>query len=125
METHLQVICGMGCKPSASMAGVLRGNAAGRGMQIMSPIMLVWTQRCEWSQRSASCACRVPEAPASAQLVCLCRCIDPLDGTTNFAHGYPSFATSVGVLHDGVPVAGVVIEFTGGAPHCSCNFGAV
>ena len=23
-------------------------------------------------------------------------CIDPLDGTTNFAHGYPSFATSIG-----------------------------
>ena len=22
-------------------------------------------------------------------------CIDPLDGTTNFAHGYPSFAVSV------------------------------
>ena len=25
-------------------------------------------------------------------------CIDPLDGTTNFAHGYPSFATSIGAL---------------------------
>ena len=42
-------------------------------------------------------------------------CIDPLDGTTNFAHGYPSFATSVGVLHNGVPVAGCVVEFAGGA----------
>ncbi len=26
-------------------------------------------------------------------------CIDPLDGTTNFAHGYPSFATSIGASH--------------------------
>ena len=26
-------------------------------------------------------------------------CIDPLDGTTNFAHGYPSFATSIGALN--------------------------
>ena len=25
-------------------------------------------------------------------------CIDPLDGTTNFAHGYPSFATSIGAV---------------------------
>uniref|UniRef100_A0A1D2A1M2 Inositol-1-monophosphatase n=1 Tax=Auxenochlorella protothecoides TaxID=3075 RepID=A0A1D2A1M2_AUXPR len=41
-------------------------------------------------------------------------CVDPLDGTTNFAHGYPSFAVSVGVLRHAVPVAGVVIEFTGG-----------
>ena len=41
-------------------------------------------------------------------------CVDPLDGTTNFAHGYPSFAVSVGVLRHAVPVAGVVIEFVGG-----------
>lgn len=41
-------------------------------------------------------------------------CVDPLDGTTNFAHSYPSFAVSVGVLRHAVPVAGVVIEFTGG-----------
>ena len=25
----------------------------------------------------------------------LCWCLDPLDGTTNFAHGYPFFATSI------------------------------
>lgn len=41
-------------------------------------------------------------------------CVDPLDGTTNFAHGYPSFAVSVGVLRRATPVAGVVIEFGGG-----------
>jgi myo-inositol-1(or 4)-monophosphatase len=41
-------------------------------------------------------------------------CIDPLDGTTNFAHGYPSFAVSVGVLRNAKPVAGCVVEFTGG-----------
>ena len=41
-------------------------------------------------------------------------CVDPLDGTTNFAHGYPSFAVSVGVTRAGVPLAGCVIEFTGG-----------
>ncbi|CAM6071794.1 unnamed protein product [Sphagnum tenellum] len=41
-------------------------------------------------------------------------CIDPLDGTTNFAHGYPSFAVSVAVLHRGRPVAASVVEFAGG-----------
>lgn len=42
-------------------------------------------------------------------------CIDPLDGTTNFAHAYPSFAVSIGVLRNAVPVAACVVEFTGGA----------
>ncbi|GAU45230.1 hypothetical protein TSUD_138020 [Trifolium subterraneum] len=44
-------------------------------------------------------------------------CIDPLDGTTNFAHGYPSFAVSVGVLYQGKPTAATVVEFVGG-PMC-------
>ncbi|RWR85721.1 Inositol monophosphatase [Cinnamomum micranthum f. kanehirae] len=44
-------------------------------------------------------------------------CIDPLDGTTNFAHGYPSFAVSVGVLFRGKPAAAAVVEFVGG-PMC-------
>jgi myo-inositol-1(or 4)-monophosphatase len=44
-------------------------------------------------------------------------CIDPLDGTTNFAHGYPSFAVSVGVLYRGKPTAAAVVEFVGG-PMC-------
>ncbi|XP_025643893.1 phosphatase IMPL1, chloroplastic isoform X2 [Arachis hypogaea] len=43
--------------------------------------------------------------------------IDPLDGTTNFAHGYPSFAVSVGVLYRGRPAAAAVVEFVGG-PMC-------
>lgn len=41
-------------------------------------------------------------------------CVDPLDGTTNFAHGYPSFAVSVACLHRAIPVAATVIEFAGG-----------
>ena len=40
--------------------------------------------------------------------------VDPLDGTTNFAHRYPAFAVSVGVMEKDVPVAGCVIEFAGG-----------
>ncbi|KAG7672711.1 hypothetical protein Ndes2526B_g08758 [Nannochloris sp. 'desiccata'] len=41
-------------------------------------------------------------------------CVDPLDGTTNFAHGYPSFAVSIACLRHAIPVASTVIEFCGG-----------
>ncbi len=36
--------------------------------------------------------------------------IDPIDGTTNFLHGIPHFAISIGVERDGELVAGVVYE---------------
>ncbi len=35
--------------------------------------------------------------------------VDPLDGTTNFTRGFPVVAVSVGLVQDGVPIAGVVI----------------
>jgi myo-inositol-1(or 4)-monophosphatase len=35
---------------------------------------------------------------------------DPLDGTTNYAHGYPFFCASVGLTVDGLPVAGAVYD---------------
>lgn len=38
--------------------------------------------------------------------------IDPLDGTTNFAHGLPIWSVSIGVLHEGRPVVGVVYDPT-------------
>lgn len=34
--------------------------------------------------------------------------IDPLDGTTNFLHGLPVFSISVALLHQGIPVVGIV-----------------
>lgn len=34
--------------------------------------------------------------------------IDPLDGTTNYAHGYPCFAVSLGLSHQGEMIIGVV-----------------
>jgi histidinol-phosphatase len=34
--------------------------------------------------------------------------IDPIDGTKNFVRGVPVWATLIGVLQDGIPVAGVV-----------------
>ena len=36
--------------------------------------------------------------------------VDPLDGTTNFAHGYPCFAISIALLQDGQPLVGVVFN---------------
>lgn len=34
--------------------------------------------------------------------------IDPIDGTTNFAHGMPIFGISIAVIEDGRPIIGVV-----------------
>jgi len=36
--------------------------------------------------------------------------IDPLDGTTNYAHGYPCFCVSIGVEHNGILEFGVVYD---------------
>jgi myo-inositol-1(or 4)-monophosphatase len=36
--------------------------------------------------------------------------IDPLDGTTNYAHGYPVFNVSIGLEHKGEMIAGVVYD---------------
>lgn len=35
--------------------------------------------------------------------------VDPIDGTTNYAHGHPFWAISIGLVDDGTPVAGVVV----------------
>ncbi len=45
--------------------------------------------------------------------------VDPLDGTTNYAHHIPSFAVSIGVLEDGHPLAGVIYD-----PLCDHTFAA-
>ncbi len=36
--------------------------------------------------------------------------VDPLDGTTNFAHGFPVFAVSIALLHEGQRMLGVVYD---------------
>jgi len=36
--------------------------------------------------------------------------IDPLDGTTNFIHGIPQFAVSIGLCKNKVPILGVVYD---------------
>ncbi len=58
----------------------------------------------------------------------LCWCIDPLDGTTNYAHGFPFFATSIGLTWKDKPLLGAIsVPFFGelfwGAPRIGafCN----
>jgi len=36
--------------------------------------------------------------------------VDPLDGTTNYAHGYPASCISIGLVKDGKPFAGGVYD---------------
>ncbi len=36
--------------------------------------------------------------------------IDPIDGTNNFVHNYPSFAVSIGIFYKDNPFAGVVYD---------------
>jgi myo-inositol-1(or 4)-monophosphatase len=36
--------------------------------------------------------------------------IDPLDGTTNFAHQYPVSVVSIGLMFNGVPVVGAIFD---------------
>ena len=35
-------------------------------------------------------------------------CIDPLDGTTNYSHGYPFFGTSIGLVYKNIPLIGAI-----------------
>jgi myo-inositol-1(or 4)-monophosphatase len=51
------------------------------------------------------------EAPDARQLdFPYCWVVDPLDGTINYAHGFPCYAVSVAVTHRGNLLAGVVYD---------------
>jgi myo-inositol-1(or 4)-monophosphatase len=52
-----------------------------------------------------------PDTPAGS----LAFVVDPLDGTTNFLHGYPVYAVSIAALIDGALAAGVVLDVATGA----------
>lgn len=40
--------------------------------------------------------------------------VDPLDGTTNFLHGFPAYSVSIGAMSEGEVVAGVVLNIPDG-----------
>jgi len=48
--------------------------------------------------------------PSPGQYSGLCWVVDPLDGTTNYVHGLPCYAVSIGLVENGQPVAGVVFD---------------
>ena len=51
--------------------------------------------------------------------------VDPLDGTTNFLHGYPSYGVSICIAVDGAPQVGVVHDVArGGVYHATAGGGA-
>lgn len=52
-----------------------------------------------------------PGAAADAELAFV---VDPLDGTTNFLHGYPEYAVSVAALSKGALLAGTVLNVATG-----------
>jgi myo-inositol-1(or 4)-monophosphatase len=47
-------------------------------------------------------------SPKTARTGALVWIVDPLDGTTNFLHGYPQYAVSIGAVVDGALSLGVV-----------------
>lgn len=53
-----------------------------------------------------------PEGPIGGEGITYV--VDPLDGTTNFLHGYPEYAVSIGALVDGQLAAGVVVNVVTG-----------
>ena len=38
--------------------------------------------------------------------------IDPLDGTSNYVHGFPYFAVSIALMHKGVVEVGIILDPT-------------
>ena len=50
-----------------------------------------------------------PDAPIEGELAWV---VDPLDGTTNYLHGFPAYAVSIAAVAHGTPVAGVVLDIT-------------
>jgi myo-inositol-1(or 4)-monophosphatase len=51
------------------------------------------------------------ESPSAAELRRpYCWFVDPLDGTTNYVHGFPCYCTSVAVAFEGVLLAGAVLD---------------
>jgi myo-inositol-1(or 4)-monophosphatase len=47
--------------------------------------------------------------------------IDPLDGTTNFAHGFPHFAVSIALTHELRTIVGVVHDPLRNETFCACR----
>ncbi len=60
------------------------------------------------AEQTPDIAVLAEESGAAGQQDGLRWCVDPLDGTTNFAHGYPFFATSIGLTFGQQPLLGAI-----------------
>jgi myo-inositol-1(or 4)-monophosphatase len=49
-----------------------------------------------------------PTEPPPANVICWI--VDPLDGTTNYVHGYPAYAVSVAATRNGEVLAGAILD---------------
>ncbi|MCC6318826.1 MAG: inositol monophosphatase [Gemmatimonadaceae bacterium] len=49
--------------------------------------------------------------------------VDPLDGTTNFLHGYPQYAVSIAAVAEGGLVAGIVLDVPRGITYAATRGG--
>jgi len=49
--------------------------------------------------------------------------VDPLDGTVNYANGIPVFCVSIGLVVDGVPTVGVILDPSRGDEFAATNVG--
>jgi myo-inositol-1(or 4)-monophosphatase len=61
-----------------------------------------------------------PSAASSKGIVVIA---DPLDGTTNFLHGYAEYSVSIAIARDGVVCAGVVLNVPRGDEFTAVNGG--
>ena len=57
------------------------------------------------AEESGASSPATPEAQSEWRWI-----IDPLDGTTNYAHGYPCFCVSIGLEHNGRMEVGVIYD---------------
>jgi myo-inositol-1(or 4)-monophosphatase len=49
-------------------------------------------------------------SPDDVDLKGLTFIVDPIDGTTNYLHGYPEYAVSIGAYDDGEPLAALILN---------------
>lgn len=66
------------------------------------------------AQRHPTAVLLAEEGSPAAAAAHLTFVADPLDGTTNFLHGFPWYAVSIAALVDGVQVAGSVLNVANG-----------
>ena len=62
-------------------------------------------------------------SPAAALTSDLAFIVDPLDGTTNFLHGYPQYAVSIAAVSGGELVAGCVFDVARGSAYTATRGG--